>query len=315
MILLIEVTLCTIILKKMLEIKNLSKNYGNIKAIDNLSFKVNSGKIFGLLGPNGAGKSTTIKSIINVIKPNDGQILFDGNPINNNFLNRIGYLPEERGLYKKSKVIDVISYLASLKGLHPNEIISRANSWLAKLGVIDLRNRKIEELSKGNQQKIQFICAVIHNPDLLILDEPFSGFDPINQQEIKNFILDFLDNGKSIILSTHQMDTAEKLCSDILLLNNGKSVLQGSLQEIKQNFGGNHIRISFNGDQNILQSFSEVISYETFSNFIEVHLVDNFPPSEFLKKLVQTVSVNHFTIIEPTLEKIFIDTIKNEKSK
>lgn len=296
----------------MLEIKNLSKNYGNIKAVDNLSFKVNSGKIFGLLGPNGAGKSTTIKSIINVIKPNDGAILFDGNPINNQFLNRVGYLPEERGLYRKSKVIDVISYLASLKGLYSNEIISKANSWLAKLGVTDLRNRKIEELSKGNQQKIQFICAVIHNPDLLILDEPFSGFDPINQQEIKNFILDFLDNGKSIILSTHQMDTAEKLCSDILLINNGKSVLQGSLQEIKQKFGGNHIRVNIDGDQSILNSFSEVISYEIYSNLIDIHLTDNISPSDFLKKLIEYVSINHFSIIEPTLEKIFIDTIKNE---
>jgi len=299
----------------MLEIKNLSKNYGNIKAVDNLSFKVNSGKIFGLLGPNGAGKSTTIKSIINVIKPNDGAILFDGNPINNQFLNRVGYLPEERGLYRKSKVIDVISYLASLKGLYSNEIISKANSWLAKLGVTDLRNRKIEELSKGNQQKIQFICAVIHNPDLLILDEPFSGFDPINQQEIKNFILDFLDNGKSIILSTHQMDTAEKLCSDILLINNGKSVLQGSLQEIKQKFGGNHIRVNIDGDQSILNSFSEVISYEIYSNLIDIHLTDNISPSDFLKKLIEYVSINHFSIIEPTLEKIFIDTIKNEKLK
>lgn len=299
----------------MLEIKNLSKNYGNIKAVDNLSFKVNSGKIFGLLGPNGAGKSTTIKSIINVIKPNDGEILFDGNPINNQFLNRVGYLPEERGLYRKSKVIDVISYLASLKGLYSNEIISKANSWLAKLGVTDLRNRKIEELSKGNQQKIQFICAVIHNPDLLILDEPFSGFDPINQQEIKNFILDFLDNGKSIILSTHQMDTAEKLCSDILLINNGKSVLQGSLQEIKQKFGGNHIRVNIDGDQSILNSFSEVISYEIYSNLIDIHLTDNISPSDFLKKLIEYVSINHFSIIEPTLEKIFIDTIKNEKLK
>lgn len=299
----------------MLEIHNLQKSYGNIRAVDNLSFKVLPGKIFGLLGPNGAGKSTTIKSIIKVIKPNSGEILFDGKKIDDSFLNRIGYLPEERGLYKKSKVIDVISYLASLKGLHSKQINSNTILWLKKLGILNYKDRKVEELSKGNQQKIQFICAVIHNPDLLILDEPFSGFDPINQQEIKNFILDFLDEGKSIILSTHQMDTAEKLCADILLLNNGKSVLQGSLQEIKQRFGGNHIRINFDGDQNILQSFREVISYETFSNFIEVHLIDNFSPSDFLKKLVQTVPVNHFAIIEPTLEKIFIDTIKNLTSK
>ncbi len=299
----------------MLEITNLSKYYGNIKAVENLSFKVSPGKIFGLLGPNGAGKSTTIKSIINVIKPNEGEILFDGNKINNQFLNRIGYLPEERGLYKKSKVIDVIIYLASLKNMHKNEIISQSDLWMEKLHITDLKFRKIEELSKGNQQKIQFICSVIHNPDLLILDEPFSGFDPINQQEIKNFILDFLDSGKSIILSTHQMDTAEKLCSEILLLNNGKSVLQGTLQEIKLKFGGNHIRINIDGDENILSFYDEVISYEAYKNLIDVHLKDEISPPDFLKKLIQRVSVNHFSIIEPTLEKIFIDTIKSERLK
>ncbi len=299
----------------MLEVKNLSKYFGSIKAVNELSFRVNRGEIFGLLGPNGAGKSTTIKSILNIIKPNDGEIFFDNHPIDEKFLNNIGYLPEERGLYKKSKVIDVILYFASLKGLNSNEVISRANFWLEKLHITDLKNRKIEELSKGNQQKIQFISAVIHNPDLLILDEPFSGFDPINQQEIKNFILDFLDNGKCIILSTHQMDTAEKLCSEILLLNNGRSVLQGTLQEIKKKFGGNHIRVNFDGDENILSSFTEVISYEVYSNLIDIHLTDNISPSDFLKKLIQRVSVNHFSIIEPTLEKIFIDTIKNEKSK
>ncbi|MCS7053441.1 MAG: ATP-binding cassette domain-containing protein [Ignavibacterium sp.] len=299
----------------MLEVKNLTKHYGEIKAVENLSFTVYPGKIFGLLGPNGAGKSTTIKSIINVIKPTEGQILFDGKPINYQYLNRIGYLPEERGLYKKSKVIDVICYLASLKNIPKDEIITRANLWLEKLGIADLKNRRVEELSKGNQQKIQFICSVIHNPDLLILDEPFSGFDPINQQEIKNFILDFLDEGKSIILSTHQMDTAEKLCSEILLLNKGKSVLQGSLQEIKKNFGGNHIRVSLIGDTNFLDSLDEVISYEVYSNFIEIHLANNISPSNFLKKLVEKTSIEHFLIIEPTLHKIFIDTIKNEKSK
>jgi ABC-2 type transport system ATP-binding protein len=297
----------------MLEIINLSKYYGDIKAVRNLTFTVKPGRIFGLLGPNGAGKSTTIKSIIKVIKPNEGQILFNGEPINNQFLDRIGYLPEERGLYKKSKVIDVIHYLASLKGLDKKEIDKRAKHWLENLSITNLMYRKVEELSKGNQQKIQFICAVIHNPDLLILDEPFSGFDPINQQEIKNFIMDFIDEGKSIILSTHQMDTAEKLCSDILLLNKGKSVLQGSLSEIKQKFGGTHIRIIIEGDSNVLSSFSEVISYEVYNNFIDIHLTDNANPSEFLRKLVQRVAVNHFSIIEPTLEKIFIDTIKNEK--
>jgi ABC-2 type transport system ATP-binding protein len=299
----------------MLEVKNLTKCYGNIKAIENLSFVSSPGKIFGLLGPNGAGKSTTIKSIINIIKPNSGEILFNGEKINYNFLNKIGYLPEERGLYKKSKVYDVITYLAELKGLDRNQLKKNANYWFEKLKIKDLKDRKIEELSKGNQQKIQFICSLIHNPDLLILDEPFSGFDPINQQEIKNLILEFVESGKIIILSTHQMDTAEKLCSDILLLNKGKSIICGSLKDIKQKFGGLHIRINMIENTDLLNSFFEIISYEVFNNFIELHLMDNVIPSEFLKKLIEKVPINHFSIIEPTLEKIFIDTIKGQTIK
>lgn len=296
----------------MLEVKNLVKTYGQIKAVDDLSFSVKPGKIFGMLGPNGAGKTTTIRTILNIIKPNSGEVLLNQKPVTKELFNSIGYLPEERGLYKKSKVIDVISYLAHLKGMNSTSIKSESDNWLKKLEIPQYRDRKVEELSKGNQQKIQFITAVIHNPELLILDEPFSGFDPINQQLIKDVILDLLDNGKIIILSTHQMDTAEKLCNDILLINEGKEVLSGSLSDIKQKFGGNHIKFVFEGEVKFLSEMNEVLSYELYSNEAEVHLRDDVKPEVFLKKIIEKVTIKQFAIIEPTLNKIFIDSIKNQ---
>lgn len=296
----------------MLEVKNLVKTYGQIRAVDNLTFSVKPGKIFGMLGPNGAGKTTTIRTILNIIKPNSGEVLLNGKPVTKDLFNSIGYLPEERGLYKKSKVIDVITYLAHLKGMQSSAIRAEVDKWLKKLEIPHYKDRKVEELSKGNQQKIQFITAVIHNPELLILDEPFSGFDPINQQLIKDVILDLLDNGKIIILSTHQMDTAEKLCSEILLINEGKEVLSGSLSEIKQKFGGNHVRFSFEGDVKFLNEMNEVISFELYSNNAEVHIKDEVKPEMFLKKIIDKVTIKQFSIVEPTLNKIFIDSIKNK---
>lgn len=294
----------------MLEVQNLEKKFQNVAAVDNISFSVKPGKIFGLLGPNGAGKTTTIRTILNIIKPTGGRITLNGQPIRKDFFNDIGYLPEERGLYKKSKVIDVINYLANLKNLDPKKIKDESALWLEKLGIENYRDKKIEELSKGNQQKIQFICAVIHDPEVLILDEPFSGFDPINQQQIKDLILDFVGSGKIIVLSTHQMETAEKLCSEIFLINKGKEVLSGELSAIKKNFGGNHIKIGSDGDLKFLNTFKEVLNFEQYSNFAEVHLKDDVKASEFLKTLVQKMPVTHYSIIEPTLNKIFIDTIK-----
>lgn len=296
----------------MLEVKNLVKTYGQLKAVDNLTFTVKPGKIFGMLGPNGAGKTTTIRTILNIIKPNSGEVLLNRKPVTPELFNSIGYLPEERGLYKKSKVWDIIIYFAHLKGMNSSLIKSEADKWLKKLEIPHYKDRKVEELSKGNQQKIQFITAVIHNPELLILDEPFSGFDPINQQLIKDVILDLLDNGKIIILSTHQMDTAEKLCNEILLINEGKEVLSGSLSEIKQKFGGNHIKFSYEGDVKFLSDLNEVISFELYSNEAEIQLKDDIKPEAFLRKIIDRVTIKQFSIIEPTLNKIFIDSIKNK---
>ncbi|UCH64521.1 MAG: ATP-binding cassette domain-containing protein [Ignavibacterium sp.] len=298
----------------MLEVKNLVKEFQNTLAVNDISFNVPPGKIFGLLGPNGAGKTTTIRTILNIIKPTSGTIFFDGQPIREDFLNKIGYLPEERGLYKKSKVIDVLLYFARLKNMALIEATEQIDIWLKKLDIIKYRNTKIEELSKGNQQKVQFIMSVIHDPELIIFDEPFSGFDPINQQEIRELIFSFISEGKIIILSTHQMETAEKLCSEIFLMNNGKEVKSGSLESIKKDFGGNHVEIKFSGNISTISDMKEVSSIDTYNNYAEIQLSQDVSPSLFLKKITDKIDLNHFSVVEPTLNKIFIDLIKHEKN-
>jgi ABC-2 type transport system ATP-binding protein len=298
----------------MLEVENLVKEFKNIKAVDNISFKVEEGKIFGLLGPNGAGKTTTIRIALNIIKPTSGKINFEGKPITNEFFNTIGYLPEERGLYKRSKVIDSILYFAELKNMNRQKALEEADFWLKKLEAEQYKDKKLQELSKGNQQKIQFIISVIHNPKLLILDEPFSGFDPINQQLIKETILSFVGSGKIIILSTHQMETAEKLCSEIFLLNKGKEVVSGSINYVKKKYGGNNIKIEFEGDASFIKNLPFVNQVDNYSNYAEVQLNDNTSPDELLKAVIDKLRITHFSVVEPTLNKIFIDVI-NENQK
>ncbi|QQS37436.1 MAG: ATP-binding cassette domain-containing protein [Ignavibacteriales bacterium] len=298
----------------MLTVQNLRKEYKDLVAVRDISFTVDRGKIFGLIGPNGAGKTTTIRAILNIIKPTSGSIRFDGKDVSPHFYNVVGYLPEERGLYKKSKVIDVIKYFAQLKGLSANASIQRAKEWLQQLNISGLKDKRIEELSKGNQQKIQFICSVIHNPQLLILDEPFSGFDPINQQQIKDLLLSFISSGMIIILSTHQMDTAEKLCSEILLIDKGKDVCSGSLASIKKSFAENHVKIGFEGNPELIRSLPGIKQLDVYSNYAEIKLESEVAPSEFLKLLVNRISITHFSILEPTLNQIFIDVVNRAKT-
>lgn len=295
----------------MLTVKNLRKAYTNTVAIDNVSFSLQSGRIFGLIGPNGAGKTTTIRVILNIIKPTSGEVLFDGKPMDKSIQNVTGYLPEERGLYKKSTVHDVIVYLASLKNVSAHQATRLANEWLNKLGIIEYKNKKIEELSKGNQQKIQFITSVIHDPKILILDEPFTGFDPINQQLIKETILSLANEGKIIVLSTHQMDFAEKLCNDIFLINKGKEVCSGKLSEIKRQYGTQSIKIEYQGNAAFLNENKDVAHIDMYQNYAEIQLNDSINPSLFLRSIVDKIEIKHFSIIEPTLNKIFIDAIKN----
>jgi ABC-2 type transport system ATP-binding protein len=302
----------------MLIAENLTKEYKDVTAVNNISFRVEPGRIFGLLGPNGAGKTTTIRTILNIIRPTSGRILFEGDPISDQFFNIIGYLPEERGLYKKSKAIDVILYFARLKDMDKRTALAEANIWMNKLDISQYKNKKIEELSKGNQQKVQFISTVIHNPRLIVLDEPFAGFDPINQQLIREIIISLSAMGKTIILSTHQMDTAEKLCSDIFLINKGKEVCSGSIIDIKKRFGTNSVRIIFEGDGSFISNMPSVMnivnsnSHSPLSS-IEVTLKEDILPKDFLKEIVSRLSITHFSVIEPALDKIFIDVIRNSQ--
>lgn len=294
----------------MLKVQNLTKEFNDVVAVDNVSFEVEPGKIFGLLGPNGAGKTTTIRIILDIIKPTRGSVFINGKKTDRTFQEKVGYLPEERGLYKKSKVIDVLRYFAELKGMPKSSAIEEARRWLKRLDIEAYCCRKIEELSKGNQQKIQFITAVVHDPELLILDEPFSGFDPINQQLIIEVLDELIDDGKLILLSTHQLEIAEKLCSNIYLINKGKEVLSGPLSEIKKNFGTDIYRIEFEGDSAQIASVASVEVISSGTGFAEIKLRDNLAPHDFLRCIAGKLNISYFSVVEPSLNKIFLESIK-----
>ncbi|MEJ5306538.1 MAG: ATP-binding cassette domain-containing protein [Ignavibacteria bacterium] len=293
----------------MLKVINLHKEFSGIVAVDNLSFEINEGEIFGLLGPNGAGKTTTIRCLLNIIQPDKGEILFN----EKNYLdikNFIGYIPEERGLYLKSRVIDVLTYFGELKDRSRSFVKERANYYLNKLEMKETANRKINELSKGNQQKIQLISAFISEPKILVLDEPFSGLDPINQDLVVELIKEFLDEGKIVMLSTHQMDIAEKLCNKILLINKGKQVLYGYLHEIKKQFGRMNLHLRGTNLDNNLKNYAEFESVLLYENYAEIFLKDNLNTKDLIQKLLMSYNITSFELKEPSLHSIFIRTIK-----
>jgi ABC-2 type transport system ATP-binding protein len=294
----------------MLHLDHLRKEFKNIVAVDDLSLEIHPGKIYGLLGPNGAGKTTTIRCILNIIKPTSGSITYNNEQLSAKLFPLFGYLPEERGLYKKSRTGDVIRYLAGLKGMSSRSIKTKMDFWTKRLDIADIYNRRIEELSKGNQQKVQFITAVIHDPQILVLDEPFTGFDPINQQIVRENILQFKSEGKIIVLSTHRMETAEELCDEILLMNRGREILKGDLASVKQKFAGNFIRIGYSGSGDFLKGNKNIVHAEYYNGYAEVQLQADVSPSAFLKEISGQSDILHFSIIEPALNKIFIDSIK-----
>jgi ABC-2 type transport system ATP-binding protein len=296
-------------MSSMLKVSNLHKEFSNVIAVDNLFFEIKDGEIFGLLGPNGAGKTTTIRCLLNIIQPERGEISFNGKS-NLDIKDLVGYIPEERGLYTKSRVIDVLMYFGQLKGKQASFVKNRINYYLNKLGMKETANRKINELSKGNQQKIQLISAFISEPKILILDEPFAGLDPINQELVIELIKEFLDEGKIIILSTHQMDIAEKLCHKILLMNKGKQVLYGYLNEIKKQFGRMNLHLKGTNLDDNLKNYPEFESVLLYENYAEIFLKDHFNTKEILQKLLMSYNITSFEIKEPSLHSIFIRSIK-----
>ena len=292
-----------------LVLKNVSKTFVGKQAVDNVSFTLEKPGVYGLLGTNGAGKTTTIRMLLGIIKKDSGEITWKGNPVDRKNVN-FGYLPEERGVYPKTKIFDQLMYFAELKGMKKQEAIEEINKWAKKLKVEEYLQLPAEKLSKGNQQKIQFMTAVIHNPELVVLDEPFSGLDPVNTEILKNIIIDLIKKGKYVIMSAHQMATIEEFCSDILILNKGKTVLQGNLKEIKETYPANRLEINVKQDiRNYIKEFELEIETETNNNYI-IKITDEEKAYNLLKKLVeQGIKVDKFEIKRPTLNDIFIEKV------
>ena len=292
-----------------LELKNVSKSFVGKKAVDNISFSLTKPGVYGLLGTNGAGKTTTIRMLLGIIKKDSGEITWKGKPVDRKLV-RFGYLPEERGVYPKTKIFDQLKYFAELKGMEKNQAISSINRWAKELKVEEYLQMSAEKLSKGNQQKIQFMTAIIHDPELVVLDEPFSGLDPVNTEILKNIIIDLIRNGKYIIMSAHQMATIEEFCSDILILNKGKTVLQGNLKEIKEKYPANRVEIDVKQDiESYIKEVNLEIEIETNNNYV-IKISDEEKAHKLLNKLVVNgINIDKFEIKKPTLNDIFIEKV------
>ncbi len=299
----------------LLEVKQVSKYYGTFKAVDDVSFKVEKGRIFGLLGPNGAGKTSMIRMINHITVPDNGSITFDGRAVDESTQQRIGYLPEERGLYKKMKVGEQLMYLIRLRGLSKEDARSSIKYWLERFEADTWIGKEVGDLSKGMQQKIQFIAAIAHDPDLYIFDEPFSGLDPINSETLKRVIIELRDKGKTILFATHRMEQVEQMCDDICLFNKGKSILSGDLRQIKQKMGRNTINLEFHGDGSFLDELTNVRINNRSTNFAEIRLLGNTDPQEILRKAMADSHVMKFELVQPALNEIFIETVGSDNLK
>ena len=294
-------------ISSMLILEGLRKQFDGAYAVNNVSFKVDKGDVYGFLGPNGAGKTTTIRMIMGIIHPDNGSIDLNGNDINALGRQNLGYLPEDRGLYQKQRIEEILHYFGSLRGLQKLDAKKKSSMWLDRFGLSDQGDRKVEELSKGNQQKIQFILSLLHDPDLIILDEPFTGLDPLNQILLKEIIQEKQDEGKTIIFSTHQMEQVERLCNNICLIDRGSIVVEGSLKEIRKKHSSDAVEVRFSGDidkNEIANYFKEL---EVKENTISGVLSKN--PNQFLKWINAKVDVLSFQLKIPTLEQIFLEEV------
>lgn len=295
-----------------LRISNITKRFGDFTAVEDLSFDVRAGRVFGFLGPNGAGKTTTIRMIVGITAPDEGSISLFGESVSHATQNRIGYLPEERGLYKKMKVVDQLKYFAELKGVSRAAADKKIDFWLERMGLGEWKKAKTTDLSKGMQQKIQFISTVLHDPDLLILDEPFSGLDPINVEFMIDVLSEFRTQQKTVIFSTHLMSTAERLCHDIILINKSRKVIGGSLREVKESYGTNLIAFRGSNADKVIADRTLVERVVSHADEQELHLADGTDPQQVLKALLGIGAlVTKFEITEPSLNDIFIEKVKN----
>jgi ABC-2 type transport system ATP-binding protein len=292
-----------------IELNGVTKTFGRFKAVDRLSFSVPKGKVFGLLGPNGAGKTTTIRMIMNITAPDEGEIRILGAPMTRGTQNRIGYLPEERGLYRKMKVLDHLYFLAAIKEVSREKAKERIGEWLDKMELRPWLNKKVDELSKGMQQKVQFIATIVHDPEILILDEVFSGLDPINTSLIKEYLMEFRSRGKTIIFSTHVLEQAEKLCDEICLLAKSKKILEGNLKELKRQFSGDLLRMSVQASEAQVGALPGVTSVQAIDGAYVISLSPGTDRREFLRRAFERYDVKAFSEKEPELEEIYLSAV------
>jgi ABC-2 type transport system ATP-binding protein len=290
------------------ELAGVTKAYENKVAVDNLSLSIDSGQMFGLLGPNGAGKTSSIRMMMGITIPDSGRVSLFEKPFDRESLNRVGYLPEERGLYKKMKVLDQLVFFGRLHGLTVIEARKRATAWASRMEIAESLNKKTEELSKGMQQKIQFIASLLHDPGLIVMDEPFSGLDPVNAVLVERTLLELKDQGKAILFSTHRMDQVEKLCDSICLINNGHAVLAGKVREIKATYERNRVIVEFEGGFDFLQS-EEIAEAKNFSGHAEIRLKEGGNAQKLLHEAAAVATIYRFELVEPSLEEIFIKTV------
>ena len=289
------------------EVSHIAKFYADKAAVNDLSFVVAQGEIFGLIGPNGAGKTTTIRMIMDIIKPDSGDVAILGEKWSEASKNRLGYLPEERGLYKKLSVLDSIIYLARLKGMDRRSAEGKADELLNQTGMLSHKGKRIEELSKGMGQIIQFLVTIIHDPELIILDEPFAGLDPVNTELLKRMFVNLRNQGKAVILSTHQMNQVEELCDRILMINDGHSVLYGNLTEVKARYRSHSVILEFEGK---LGEVPGVTEKRTHKGYVELVLAGNTTPQQILERLVSTgIVINRFEVATPSLNEIFLEMV------
>jgi ABC-2 type transport system ATP-binding protein len=290
------------------------KYFGEVKAVDGVSFSAEPGEILGLLGPNGAGKTTIIRMIMNILAPDEGEILFENRKIREEDKDRIGYLPEERGLYKKVKVGDMLLYLSSLKGCSTKKAQASLDDWLERFNLSGWRDKPVENLSKGMAQKIQFMAAILHDPEFIFLDEPFAGLDPVSTDTLRDNIIELGEEGKTVLFSTHNMDLAERICKRIFIINSGKELISGRLDEVKSKFGKNTVAIEFDGNIDFLNRSNLVSDIIKYPRWVEVELKSGSTADELLKTCAGKVSIKRFEVVAPSLHKIFIKQLGGDKS-
>jgi len=298
-----------------LEIENISKKFDSFYAVKNLTFKIPEGTIYGLLGPNGAGKTTTLRMVMNIIIPDEGTIRVLNHKMDEEMKERVGYLPEDRGLYPKMKVGELLLFLVEIKGLKGERVRKEIDFWLKRFDLLDWKEKKVEALSRGMQQKLQFIVTVVHQPELIILDEPFAGLDPVNTKLLKDIMLEMKEKGRTIIFSTHRMEQVEMICDNICLINKAEKVLEGNLSQIKKQYRKNTILLDYEGEAGFIKSLPEVEKIDDYGKFMEIRLKEKADPQYLLPKLVGKIRINKYEVREPTLNAIFIEKVEERNEK